>query len=66
MGRSCAPGDQRWQAYLMLRQDIIRRMAKRTLVDVHTCMHAFESKRDMVDAMRKTSRIARNHHHSSH
>lgn len=39
---------------------------KRTLVDVHTCTHAFESKRDMVDAMRKTSRIARNHHHSSH
>lgn len=66
MVRSSAPGDQGWQARLMLREDVTRRMARRILVDVHGCMHTFESKKGMVEATRKTSRIARNHHCSSH
>lgn len=59
-------GNQGWQARLMLMEDITKRMARRALVDARACMHTFESKGDMAEATRKTSRIARNHHCSSH
>lgn len=62
MGRSCASGNQGWKAYLMLREDITMRATRKTLMDVHT----FGSKRDMVEATRKTSRTARTNHHSFH
>jgi len=42
----------------MLREDITRRMARRTLVDLHACTYTLESKRDMVEATKKTSRTA--------